>query len=64
MDASVFLALALACAPQVHADTAHALVSVESAFNPGALQLIVDRSLPERAPRKWERKPGGGGDDE
>lgn len=38
--------------------------AVESAFNPGALQLIVDRSLPERAPRKWERKPGGGGDDE
>ncbi len=26
MDASVFLALALACAPQVHTSTAHALV--------------------------------------
>ena len=37
MDSSVFLALALACAPQVHADTAKALVSVESAFNPWAI---------------------------
>ena len=40
MDASVFLALALACAPQVHADTAHALVSVESAFNPWAIGVV------------------------
>ena len=37
MDASVFLALVLACAPQVNADTARALVSVESAFNPWAI---------------------------
>ena len=37
MDASVFLALALACAPQVHTHTAQALVSVESAFNPWAI---------------------------
>lgn len=40
MDASVFLALALACAPQVHAATAHALVSVESAFNPWAIGVV------------------------
>ncbi len=40
MDASVFLALALACSPQVHADTARALVSVESAFNPWAIGVV------------------------
>ncbi len=40
MEASVFLALALACAPQVHADTARALVSVESAFNPWAIGVV------------------------
>ena len=40
MDASVFLALALACAPQVHADTSRALVSVESAFNPWAIGVV------------------------
>jgi type IV secretion system protein VirB1 len=40
MDASVFLALALACAPQVHTQTAHALVSVESAFNPWAIGVV------------------------
>lgn len=40
MEASIFLALALACAPQVHADTARALVSVESAFNPWAIGVV------------------------
>lgn len=40
MDASVFLALVLACAPQVHTDTARALVSVESAFNPWAIGVV------------------------
>ena len=40
METSVFLALALACAPQVHADTARALVSVESAFNPWAIGVV------------------------
>lgn len=40
MDASVFFALALACAPLVHADTARALVSVESAFNPWAIGVV------------------------
>ena len=43
MDASVFLALALACAPQVHADTARALVSVER------LQPVGDRRGRRRA---------------
>ena len=40
MDASAFIALALACAPHVHADTARALVSVESAFNPWAIGVV------------------------
>lgn len=40
MDASVFLALVLACAPEVHAETARALVSIESAFNPWAIGLV------------------------
>jgi len=40
MDASTFLLLALACAPQVHSTTAHALVSVESAFNPWAIGVV------------------------
>jgi type IV secretion system protein VirB1 len=40
MDASVFLALALACAPQVHTHTAHALISVESGFNPWAIGVV------------------------
>lgn len=40
MDAASFLALALACAPQVHVDTARALVSVESAFNPWAIGVV------------------------
>jgi type IV secretion system protein VirB1 len=40
MDISVFLALALVCAPQVHTHTAQALVSVESAFNPWAIGVV------------------------
>ena len=40
MDTSVFLALALTCSPQVHTHTAHALVSVESAFNPWAIGVV------------------------
>lgn len=40
MDTSVFLALALACAPQVHADTTQALVRVESGFNPWAIGVV------------------------
>lgn len=52
MDASVFLALALACAPQVHAGTARALVRVESAFNPWAIGVVggaLDRQPRHRA---------------
>lgn len=48
MDAA-FLALALACAPQVHPQTAHAIVSVESGFNPHAIG-VVGGAL-ERQPR-------------
>ena len=40
MDASVFLTLVLACAPQVHASTVRALVSVESGFNPWAIGVV------------------------
>lgn len=40
MNAHDFVALVLACAPQVHADTARALVSVESAFNPWAIGVV------------------------
>lgn len=40
MDASTFAALVLTCAPQVHLTTAHALVSVESAFNPWAIGVV------------------------
>mgnify|MGYP001014325896 CR=1 FL=1 len=40
MEASALLALALACAPQVHPDTARALVIAESAFNPWAIGVV------------------------
>jgi type IV secretion system protein VirB1 len=40
MAPSVFLVLVLACAPQVHPDTARALVTVESAFNPWAIGVV------------------------
>lgn len=40
MDTATFLALALACAPQVHPDTARAIASVESAFNPYAIGVV------------------------
>jgi type IV secretion system protein VirB1 len=40
MDAAAFLVLTLACAPHVHADTARAVVSVESAFNPWAIGVV------------------------
>ena len=40
MDAATFLALAAACAPQVDAGTAQALVAVESAFNPHAIGVV------------------------
>ena len=37
MDGSTFLALLLACAPQVDPTTARALVAVESGFEPNAI---------------------------
>ena len=40
MDATMFLALAMACAPQVDAATARALVAVESGFNPHAIGVV------------------------
>ena len=49
MTASAFLALAMACAPQVHADTAWALVRVESDFNPWAIGVVGGALL--RQPR-------------
>lgn len=52
MDASAIFALVLTCAPQVHADTASALVSVESAFNPWAIGVVggaLDRQPRHRA---------------
>lgn len=49
MDASTFLSLTLACAPQLHADTVRALVSTESAFNPWAIGVVGGRL--DRQPR-------------
>ena len=49
MDITAFVALAVACAPQVHVDTASSLVAVESAFNPYAIG-VVGGSL-DRQPR-------------
>ena len=40
MDASAFIALVAACAPQVNGDTARALVAVESGFNPHAIGVV------------------------
>lgn len=40
MDAAALLPLALSCAPLVHPDTASALVSVESGFNPHAIGVV------------------------
>ena len=52
METSLFLALALTCAPQVHPDTARAIVSVESSFNPYAIGVVggqLDRQPRTRA---------------
>ena len=49
MDTNTFAALALVCAPLVHAGTAQALVAVESSFNPHAIG-VVGGAL-ERQPR-------------
>jgi type IV secretion system protein VirB1 len=40
VDTATFLALALACAPQVHPDTARAIVAVESGFNRYAIGVV------------------------
>jgi type IV secretion system protein VirB1 len=40
VDTATFIALALACAPQVHPDTARAIASVESGFNPHAIGVV------------------------
>lgn len=50
MDPSVFLALALSCAPQVHPATARAVVSTESSFNPWAIGVVG--GVLERQPRQ------------
>lgn len=49
MDTQAFLALVLACAPQVAPSTAHALVVAESALNPWAIGVVGGRL--ERQPR-------------
>ena len=49
MDAVTFATLVTACAPLVHPATAHALVAVESAFNPHVIG-VVGGAL-ERQPR-------------
>lgn len=49
MDTASVLALVLACAPQVHTDTATALVRVESSFNPWAIGVVG--GVLERQPR-------------
>jgi type IV secretion system protein VirB1 len=49
MDALTFATLVTACAPLVHPATAHALVAVESSFNPHAIG-VVNGAL-ERQPR-------------
>ncbi len=40
MDAMAFGTLVMACAPFVHPVTAHALVAVESGFNPNAIGVV------------------------
>ena len=40
VDATTFLALAMACAPQVHPTTVRAIVGVESSFNPYAIGVV------------------------
>ena len=52
MDATTFSALAMACAPLVHASTTQALVAVESSFNPHAIGVVggaLDRQPRNRA---------------
>ena len=50
MDAALLLPLLFACAPQVHAETASALVQVESGDNPWAIGVVG--GLLDRQPRE------------
>jgi type IV secretion system protein VirB1 len=47
MDALTFAALVASCAPLVHPGTAHALVFVESAFNPHAIGVVGGSLAPQ-----------------
>jgi type IV secretion system protein VirB1 len=49
VDTATFLALALACAPQVHPETARAVANVESSFNPYAIGVVGGKL--QRQPR-------------
>jgi type IV secretion system protein VirB1 len=49
MDSLTFATLITACAPLVHPTTAHALVAVESGFNPHAIGVV--HGALERQPR-------------
>ena len=49
MDTTDFTVLAMTCAPAVHVSTAHALVAVESNFNPHAIGVVGGEL--ERQPR-------------
>jgi type IV secretion system protein VirB1 len=49
VDAASFLALALACAPQVHPDTVRAIAIVESGLNANAIGVVGGRL--QRQPR-------------
>jgi type IV secretion system protein VirB1 len=40
VDIASFLAMALACAPQVHPDTTRAIVAVERGFKPYAIGVV------------------------
>ena len=65
MDANTFSALAIVCAPLVHIDTAQALVSVESSFNPYAIGVVggvlerQPRNLPEALATAIQLKTNG-----
>ncbi len=50
MDPGTFAMLAAACAPLVHADTARALVMVESSMNPHAIGVVG--GVLDRQPRR------------
>jgi type IV secretion system protein VirB1 len=65
MEMMLFLSLAAACAPQVHADTVRAIVAVESSFNPYAIGVVAGAlhrqpaSLPEALATARALKRGG-----